>query len=441
MELRRSVGLALLLCCAAPAQSSVPGAGVARTMHLLESSHAGHRKPVKILFYGQSITKQAWWKRVAADLRARYPNADLQIVNRAIGGFSTQYLKRTIEHDLFPFYPDLVIFHDYGSEAEYEEMIRAIRSRTTAEIALQTDHPAVKQKDEYHDRHSYEWMRDLALRYGLEWMEIRKPWFDYLQRNGTQPRALLRDNVHLNEQGDWLMAELVRRHLQFNPKAPLPETVRDYVVGEDVKWENGSLTLEFDGNRVELLTSTQDRQPYSRARIVIDGKRPSQLPEPYAIERPSDGTGPDWPLLIHIESQAPLQVEDWFIKVTEVSPDHKWIRFDLRGSQTGADGSGISNERFVSKSRRIVIDPSDWHFQRAYDLRKVQLSVGFEARFRVLPMFNDFYEPPRVDDHTREYSTLAASGLKNGPHKLELRSETVETPQITIVRVYRPPLR
>jgi hypothetical protein len=109
-------------------------------MGLLASSTPLRRNRVRILFYGQSITEQDWWKSVANDLRRRFPDADLEIRNRAIGGFASQLLKRPAEHDVFPFYPDLVIFHVYGAHTDYEEIIRGIRSRTTAEVLMQRDH-------------------------------------------------------------------------------------------------------------------------------------------------------------------------------------------------------------------------------------------------------------------------------------------------------------
>lgn len=434
---------ACLILLALPVLAQTPGAGVSRTMRLLATSTPQHRKPVKILFYGQSITKQDYWKLMAGELRRLYPYADLTIVNRAIGGFSTQYLKRTIEHDLFPFYPDLVIFHDYGRQDEYEEMIRAIRSRTTAEVLLQTDHVAVAppERQAFSDRHSFEWLRDLAAKYGLEWGEIRRPWQQHLNAHQLPPSALLRDNVHLNVEGERLMARLLMRYLKYDAALTPPAPVRDVTVGTDAHWVNGKLRVEFEGNRVELLTSAAARQPYTRARILIDGKPPSALPEVYAVERPSDGTGPDWPLFIRVGRDAPLLVEDWFLRVTSVDDAHRTIRFAVRGSRTGDDGAGISSEKFVSRSGRVVIEPGDWHFRRAYDLRKVPLPVGYEARWRVLPLFNDVYEPPRIDDRTREYSTLAASGLAPGKHVLELIAETAETPQIAAIRVYSPPLR
>lgn len=79
------------------------GLGIQRTMALLATSTPQHRNTVKVLFYGQSITEGPWWKEVADDLHRRFPNANLQIENRALGGFSSQLLVRTAESDLYSF--------------------------------------------------------------------------------------------------------------------------------------------------------------------------------------------------------------------------------------------------------------------------------------------------------------------------------------------------
>ena len=49
-------------------------------------------------------------------------------------------LVKTAETDLYPFQPDLLIFHVYGAHNTYEDNIRRTRERTTAEILIQTDH-------------------------------------------------------------------------------------------------------------------------------------------------------------------------------------------------------------------------------------------------------------------------------------------------------------
>lgn len=53
------------------------GYGVQRTMHLLSSSTPEQRDTVRLLFYGQSITEQGWWRTVVDDLRQRFPHAHL----------------------------------------------------------------------------------------------------------------------------------------------------------------------------------------------------------------------------------------------------------------------------------------------------------------------------------------------------------------------------
>ena len=122
------------------ADTSGYGKYTGRTMHLLGNSDAKCKKTVKILVYGQSISVQDWWLEVRRDLTMRFPNANIIMENRAIGGFSTQYLYKTVETDVVSFYPDLVLLYDYGSNIYYDIILNTIRSRTTAEIAMNTDH-------------------------------------------------------------------------------------------------------------------------------------------------------------------------------------------------------------------------------------------------------------------------------------------------------------
>lgn len=140
--------MGVLLAAQGPTHPPVPvaqdhdrfGLGIQRTMTLLATSTPKHRNTVRVLFYGQSITAQDWTKQVSDWLRKTYPNANLIIENRAIGGHSSQLLWRTAEADLYPFQPDLLIFHVYGSHIDYETIIRNVRQRTTADVLLQTDH-------------------------------------------------------------------------------------------------------------------------------------------------------------------------------------------------------------------------------------------------------------------------------------------------------------
>jgi hypothetical protein len=66
------------------------GSRIQRTMRLLVTSTPQQRNRVKILYYGQSIIAQNWWKAIVADLRERFPNADIVATNPSIGGLHSQ---------------------------------------------------------------------------------------------------------------------------------------------------------------------------------------------------------------------------------------------------------------------------------------------------------------------------------------------------------------
>jgi hypothetical protein len=127
-----------------PGDVTTRGAALQRTMSLLNSSAVEKKNTVRILFYGQSITEQSWWKLVYRDLEKRFPLAVLEVENRAIGGHAAQMLVKTAEADLYPYYPDLTIFHVYGDHNRYADIIRRIRERTTSEVLIQTDHLGAK---------------------------------------------------------------------------------------------------------------------------------------------------------------------------------------------------------------------------------------------------------------------------------------------------------
>ena len=74
------------------------------------------------------------------------------------------------------------------------------------------------------------------------------------------------------------------------------------------------------------------------------------------------------------------------MKLQPLSPQGKVSRFNVPGSVTGPDGEGISTNRFVSPSGRVVLEPDDWNvaywvsvFQRALPADHV---VHWEAVLR-----------------------------------------------------------
>ncbi len=431
------------------------GTGMQRTLRLLQTSTPEHRNTVRILFYGQSIIKQNWWLDIADDFRQRFPNADIVIDNRSIGGFDSPKLVHTAEHDLYPFYPDLMIFHVFGGHRDYETIIANTRRRTTAEVALISDHvvwrptgtSADKADDlknyQWHNDHSINWLPAIAKKYGCELIEIRRPWERYLQDQHLTAQELLMDEIHLNARGNALMAELVKTHLRHLPTltGASDVAVKQYAIDRDVKVKDGKLTLEFEGNRVDLVRAPNTTSTNGIAQVLIDGKTPSSLPNLFAISLPSNALGVEWPSILNVTAQKPLIAEDWKLVITEVDPEVKKIKFDAFGSITGFDGSGESDQKFVSNSGRVVIEPHNWWLQNAYQNFGKPVPVGFQIKWSVKPLFNDVYATPVTVKSSHEYATLIAQNLSNTKHTLEIIPEVPDQRLFDEIRVYRPPVQ
>ena len=138
----RVILLAVMIATAsvATAAQNPSAAYIQRTMKELKASTAKNPAHVRVLFYGQSITSQAWTRIVQKQLEERYPTAKFEFRNAAIGGYISSVLIRTADHDLYPWYPDLLFFHVYGPMDKYEEIVRRVRERTSAEIVIWTSH-------------------------------------------------------------------------------------------------------------------------------------------------------------------------------------------------------------------------------------------------------------------------------------------------------------
>ena len=432
------------------------GRNLQRTMRLLAESTPEKRNTVRVLFYGQSITEQAWWKIVADDLRARFSHANLVIENRALGGFASQMLVRTAETDLYPFQPDLLIFHVYGAHDKYEDIIRRTRERTCAEILIQTDHvtkpgdlseetdPAKVpiQSGKWDAFFNHNFLPSLARKYGAELCDQRTIWKRYLTDYALEPKALLKDNVHLNAHGEFLMAEIVKAHLRrdasFDP-APAEAWVKTLVVGKDVRFENGKLRVEFEGNRVDVVAKAGSAAP---AAVTIDGRKPSEFAELYgftpAVTKPEGKWPVKWPIIAPIGSEKPLLIEDWTLDVKRADPaNEKLFTFTLSGSKTGPDGEGRSDAKFVSKSGRVVIAPEDWNAAYALALAGIKpVPESFTVKWSVVPRFVDAFTSPGVKDAAIETTVTLAQGLANTKHTLEITGPA-DTP-ISALRIYRP---
>ena len=107
------------------------------------------------------------------------------------------------------------------------------------------------------------------------------------------------------------------------------------MIGEDVDFEDGKLTLEFEGNRVDLISVSPGRGAYD---VLVDGIPPSQHPECWAFTRPTPLVAPDaWTNLFKIDSNTLLQAEDWTLEILEVDEKGENVKFKLAGCVTGSE--------------------------------------------------------------------------------------------------------
>ncbi len=428
--------------------SSQSDTNLSRSLSLMAESTPEHRNTVRVLFYGQSITEQDWWKKVAEDLRKTFPDADLQIENRAIAGHAAQILVKTSEADLYPFYPDLLIFHVYGDHTKYEDIIRRVRERTTADVLIQSDHLGRKDKiDEETDPtkltpaewspwFNYVFLPGIASKYRVNVIDQRDAWKACLREKNLEPGDLLRDGVHLNDHGNEVMASIVSSHLRPPLSAGAPDDrVTTIPVGAG-DWKGGRLSVEFTGNRVDAILGADGES--TPVRVEIDGKSPGQFQSAYRVTKTTGYLGTNWPCLLQVRrGPTPWVPEKWTVTVSDANNDYSQFRFHVEGSVSGPDGEGIATETFVSKSGKLVIAPDDWNLTFCRKVFGKPLPEGSKITFEVVPMFVDSFVAEPATDPTTESVVTLAQGLPNTAHQLTLLAEGV--PPISALRVYKPP--
>lgn len=410
---------------------------VQRTMTRIAQSTPGNPATVRFQFYGQSITAQAWTGLVGKGLATRFPSVKFTFHNAAIGGFTSPALIRTAEHDLYPWYPDILVFHVYGPVDKYEEIIRNVRARTTAEIVLWTSHLSAHETlDKNPDADArIVAIRAIAKKYDCLLIDVRKKWIAYLQERRLEPKALLNDGVHLNNDGVKLMASFIAPELIHAPglaTTPQAGTVTDVPLDSSAVTYDaaGNLTLKFTGNRVVAISSGKGS---GSAEVLLDGEAMNPLPELWAVTRPSTGPNIWMPAIKQISFQKALLAEDWALTcLSDSTADGKKIHFRVAGSLTGDDGEGVSTERFVSKSGRVVIDPADWHLAWSLGYKKLDLPEGFQVKWKTYPLFATQYEAQPAGTET-----VLVQNCANTAHKLTLKGYAAKL-GISGFRVYAP---
>jgi hypothetical protein len=411
-----------------------------KTMSLL-STRTAKPPEVRILVYGQSISVQDWWKDVRQFMETQYPQANIHMRNLAVGGFSTDRLKLIVENDVRSFYPDLILLHDYGNAQDYERIIQTIRRHTAAEVAIQTDHIAVGQNEEWHTKHNTLTLPELAAKYKLALIDVRTAWKEYLQQNNLPAAALLTDNVHLNEHGNYLMAGIIKNYFKALPVPTREVQEKPYIVlgaGKDFMVKKQAVTVPVTGNRIDLVwnTTVSDKEPVS---LLINNQKPSAYTNSYYYSRPvlsgSKAYLSKMGKLLALKLGNAAVEEDWTLTILAVDTLSMQMRFSLRGSVSGEDGTGSSDSTFTSRSGKIIIEPGQWFRRKSpSDFNMFSwVKPGDTMEWQVKLMSRDQVAP--------EPSAIitVVQGVENTTHTLSLKGKSLA--YLKEIRVYQPPLK
>ena len=212
---------------------------------IISCENMNDNQPVKIVFLGDSITQQAedFEDGFISLIRQNLVQDKFELVGKGIGGNKVSDLLTRYKSDVIDLNPDIVfiyigindVWHKYdfgtGSDIDlYEKGLRTIISdikslgskivlctptvigENTGDFVLGNQFKDVETMEKMNgDLDTFsEVVRKLSNEYGTELLDLRKVFMDYLAENNINNDAagiLTTDGVHLNEQGNKLIAD------------------------------------------------------------------------------------------------------------------------------------------------------------------------------------------------------------------------------------------
>lgn len=212
---------------------------------IISCENMNDNQPAKIVFLGDSITQQAedFEDGFISLIRQNLVQDKFELVGKGISGNKVSDLLTRYKSDVIDLNPDIVfiyigindVWHKYdfgtGSDIDlYEKGLRTIISdikslgskivlctptvigENTGDFVLGNQFKDVETMEKMNgDLDTFsEVVRKLSNEYGTELLDLRKIFMDYLAENNINNDAagiLTTDGVHLNEQGNKLIAD------------------------------------------------------------------------------------------------------------------------------------------------------------------------------------------------------------------------------------------
>lgn len=438
---------------------------IQRSLTLLNSGTPTHKPDFRLLFYGNSHVTKDWCRQLGEDLKVMYPNVNIIFTNKAIVAFDSVKLMHTAVADIGLWQPDLVVVTSYGSYGDPElgerndfiPFYQRLRSLGTADVMVFPPHlidGAELAEPSYpgEDADANPWyqlfyvsMPRWANASGHCWANIRTPWKEYLLTHQLPTTDLLdEDRWHVNVDGGELCKILLRSFLKphtfaqpidpwNNPK------VRTATVGTDIQWTGNALDLRFKGSRVDVVYEPAPPVDAPTFTVTLDGKDPKDVAELYGFDRASSSYGVFYPMpgVIEVLSEAPLVEEAWKLHIDSINTITSEVNFSVTGSKTGFDGSGTSFEPFVSKSRRIRLEPYALTAWWAYTVTQKHPTEDFNVQWNAVRRSVSTFKPVAAAAPGRESTqTLFSGASETAEHRLLIRPTAGTGKGIRAIRVY-----
>ena len=419
---------------------------------------------------------------LACHLRKRFPNAPRIVYKKHVGSsVPWRYVLGWANHLVIPEQPDLVLLYGIGLEADLEKIFRTLRTHTTADIVVASVH--WKADDTKHwgkDEDTTNFadipeMRRICQKYGVEFVENRKEWAQYLRDQDMKvevdpDHGLLMDGVHQSKYGALVINEHIVRHFAVRDAYAYAPESRERslsvtqgekasgeesatVVGPDWVLREGvastsvagnRIKVRFTGNRLDLIGVASPNG--GTAKVLLDGVPAGEAPHFFAgpvVPAPGNtrpGKGSVGDIGPHgIALGANLLPQDWTVQVTDDEGG-----YELVGSVTGADGTGHMLKPFTGKSGQIRIPPEQWRhgsgcvpFLHPWD-GKIINRQGDTYTFNVYRACL-----PEIDFRGKDgkFRVPLLRNLPNRDHLLEIVAVGDGGIQIKRLDIFQPPLR
>ena len=254
-------------------------------------------------------------------------------------------------------------------------------------------------------------------------IDVRAKWQAHLQSQNLAPKDLLKDKIHLNDAGRDLMARLVGEELQRAPNLGngVPSSDRIRQVGWDTlrRGADGGLELDFEGNRI-VAVSNGKGAPNAEGALALVGRPLETIRDLWVATLPNPGPFIRMPAFKQIGFQQPPGAQKCMLSLLpNSSADGTKLHFKVDGAETGAEGEGWSDWRFVPPSGRVVMKPAEWHVAWPLSYRKKTLPEGLQVTWSMRETAAPRYQPAPADTRT-----VLVQGCANSEPVLRIQGDT-----------------